>query len=517
MREKVCWLPHRNGCDLAEQFPTVDVPVKPALIGIDLGTTVCKGVVTDELLNILAQADCSCPIVHHSDRIVEQDANSWWQSVAEVTGKLAVSPGISDYRIRGISVSTQGLSVVPVNDQFEPLRQSINWLDTRAEEQLEQILQSFDKRSVFEITGKQARCAYTLPKILWIKQHEPRIYDRAFKLLMPLDFINAHLSGATTTDHTMASGTLCYDINKQTWSGEILDKTDVDENILPEIGWSGEPLGPVREAVADQLGLPREVMVSIGGQDQKVAALGAGLDLQLTTLSLGTAVAVTQKSDNPIIDTAMRIPCFTDLLQGRWVLEGSCAGTSGFEWMRGALFPDKSYGELDALVEGEWSRPSPLFFYPFFTGSGIPGFHDDLRGFIYGLDYSVSAGQIVRSLFEGVAYRIRIMLEIMAELGNPVEALRLFGGGSKSDIWCRIIASITAKPVTILTTAEAGSVGAAILAGLGTGIFTSPEEAQHYLKVARRYEPESDAVRYYEQRFCEYRDIEHRISGGENS
>jgi xylulokinase len=201
----------------------------------------------------------------------------------------------------------------------------------------------------------------------------------------------------------------------------------------------------------------------------------------------------------------MRIRCFSDLLQDRWVLEGSGTGTSSLDWLKNTLFPTKSYEELNRMAQVVGSKP--LYFFPFFTGAGAPHFQKGIRGFLYGLDYSVTAGHLARSVFEGTGYRIREITELMEQINNPIQELRLFGGGSKSRLWAQIIADITAKPVATLFTPEAGCLGAAILAGIGCGIYRSPEQALSNLRIARVFEPQATSVVRYNERYKEYREI----------
>lgn len=480
-----------------------------ALIGLDLGTTVCKGMLVDDCLRIIAQAEQDCPLINISGEEIEQDATMWWQVSRSVLKQLMADPAAGSYKVVGLSVSTQGISFVPVDRSLKPLRNAFSWLDIRAASQMQQVLNHFNEEQLFRITGKRASNSYVLSKLMWFRENEPQLYSKTYKTLMTLDFILAKLTGEPVTDHTMASGTLFYDIHEQSWSSTIMEQFELEQGTLPDIRWSGERIGRIQKDVAEELGLSQDVHISVGGQDQKVAALGAGIDLNRTTVSLGTAMAITQKAAQPIVDSAMRIPCFTDLLRNRWVLEGSGTGTSGLDWLKNTLFPEKSYEELNSMAEAHASKS--LYFYPFFTGVGSPHYVKGIRGFLYGLDFSVQARDLPRCIYEGVGFRIREIVEVMAEINNPVRELRLFGGGSKSSVWSQIIADVTATPVVTLFTSETGSIGAAILAGIGSGIFASAEEALEHVQTARTFEPREDRVTHYNERFSEYREIGQRL------
>jgi xylulokinase len=487
--------------------------MQSVLIGLDVGTTVCKSVLFDEALHIIGSAEQEIPLITISGSEIEQDANLWWEVTKNLVKKSLKKAGIQPGLVKGMSISAQGISFVPVDRACTPLRNALSWLDTRAKEQRNRLLQVFDEKSLFSITGKRVSEAYVLSKLLWVKEWEPRLYARTYKFVMALDFVIAKLCGEFVTDHTMASGTLFYDITEQTWSSKILESFDLDADKLPEIVWSGTPVGTLTPVVAEELGLRPDVVVAVGGQDQKVAALGAGIDVDRTTVSLGTAMAITQKCERPVIDEYMRIPCFTDLLKHHWVIEGSSIGCSVLDWLKHTFFPQKSYAELNQMAMQADTKNHRIFLYPYFAGASSLHYNQDIRGFLYGLGLNTKADQIVRSVFEGIAYQIKENIDVVEEMYKPVQELRVFGGGSKSEIWCQIIADITSTPVAALYTPEAASVGAAILAGLGAGVFSSPQEAFESIIVKNVFEPQKDAVENYKNQYQHYLAIQKKVMG----
>jgi len=481
------------------------------LIGLDLGTTVCKGLLVDRSLKVLSRAEIPYPSITWSAERIEQDAGQWWQVSKKVIQSLVAEAG-SRQDIRGIGISTQGISFVPVDRRGTPLRNALSWLDTRAREQTARVLAELGEKQCFFVTGKRPSSVYVLPKLLWLRESEPELYRRAFKFLMAMDFLTARLCGAFVTDHTMASGTLLYDLHRQEWSAMLLDRFALDREKLPEIRWSGRRAGTVNRKTADELGLSPRTAVVVGGQDQKVAALGAGIDLERTAISLGTAMAVTQKCDQPVIDEGMRIPCFTDLLPGRWVLEGSGIGTSCLDWVRSTMLAGKSYDELEAMAISLDGSENRLYFYPHLAGTNTLHFGENLRGFLYGLDFSVTAGRIVKSVFEGIAYQIREQLELLEGISRPVYELRLFGGGAQSASWPQIIADACQKPVVTFSIPEMGCLGAAMLAGIGAGLFSGPNEAAALVQILRRIEPRSRLSAMYAEQYREYLEIQRRMT-----
>jgi xylulokinase len=483
-----------------------------ALIGLDLGTTVCKGILVDRQLNILSRADSSYPLITRTAEQIEQNAGDWWNVSKSIIQRIVAEAALSRRDIRGICVSAQGISFVPVNREGAPLRNALSWLDTRAKEQTDRVLADFGEKESFSVTGKRVSSVYLLPKLLWLRDSEPEVYRKAHKILMAMDFLLARLCGAFVTDHTMASGTLLYDLHRQDWSAQILDRFGLASEKLPEIRWSGSRAGTVSRETADELGLSPHTAVVVGGQDQKVSALGAGIDLERTTICLGTAMAITQKCTKPVIDQAMRIPCFSDLFPGHWVLEGSGIGTSCLDWFRNTLLPEKAYEELEGMVLQLDGTENRLYFYPHLAGTSTLHFGEDLRGFLYGLDFSVTAGRMVKSVFEGIAYQIREQIDLMERISRPVHELRLFGGGSKSGIWAQIIADVCAKPVVTFSSPDMGCLGAAILAGIGAGVFSSREESANLVRIDRRIEPRDRLQVLYERQYLEYIAIQRRMT-----
>ncbi|NLC68910.1 MAG: hypothetical protein GX754_09085 [Clostridiaceae bacterium] len=482
------------------------------LVGIDLGTTGIRSAILDENLEVLGEEYKEYPLITLSASKIEQDANEWWEITRDVVKASIMNSGADPARIRGISVSSQGIAIVPVDKECKPLRHAISWLDTRAVDETRLILEKFNMLDTYKKTGKRISETYTLPKIMWIKNNEPDVYNRTYKFLLPHDFIIAKLCGVFATDHTMASGTLAYDINAQEWWTGIIKTFGIEVEKLPCIKYSGTPVGTVLPGLAGEMGLPGDVIVSVGGQDQKCASLGAGISEDVLTVSLGTATAIEKIFDYPAVDNAMRIPAFSYLFKGKWVMEG-VIGTSGIclKWFKNAFFKDKSYKELDNMAEETGSMPGSVFFYPFLSSSGSPGWYENPKGCFYGIDLSTGAAGIARSVLEGVAYQVKSNILVMEEAGKAAGEIRLVGGGASSNLWCRIMANVTGKRVSTLYTPETACVGAAILAGLGAGVFKNAEEALGKIRIKDVFECDKDLTALYRQKFEEYVCMQERI------
>lgn len=412
-------------------------------IGVDLGTTGCKVVLFDRSGKIVSQFNKEYPLICRGS-FVEQDADKWWELVCE--GITAVR-GDFGSDIAGISVSTQGIAVVPVDIHGRAMAKAISWLDTRAVEEKEYFEDTVGRDTVYRTTGKFVSAEYTLPKLMWLKRHEPELYGAAHKFLLPLDFLNLRLCGRAVCDYTIAGGTMAFDIKNKRYDSSLLDAAGVDERLLPEVACMGERLGYILPDVADMLGISRKCAVYLGGQDQKIAAIGAGIGEANVTVSFGTATAVTKLTRN--------LPEKTDFSRFRfneefYSYEGVVA-TSGaaLKWAQSAIFADLTYKELDRLAEEAGGSDGTVFDTDLTCG-----------GTISGITLKTTTGNIVYALFEGVAMRIA---EFAADMGG-CDSLTVFGGGSKSRIWCQILADVSSREVVALSTPETAALGAAILA-----------------------------------------------------
>lgn len=467
-----------------------------AWIGVDLGTTGVRSTVYDEDLAALGSAYLEYPMSHPAPGWVEQDARQWWDLTARVVRQAIAACGLPAGAVAGIAVSSQGISVVPVDADFEPLRPAISWLDTRAGAELAEICADFPPEALYRLTGKRASAAYTLPKLLWLRRHEPEMYDAARWFLMPQDYLVARMTGRAVTDHTLASGTMLYELEGRQWSSTLCGRFGLDPTRLPALKWAGEPVGQLTPAAAQALGLTCRTLVSVGAQDQKCAALAAGLSPGVTTISLGTAAAV-ETLGAP--DAAGRIPCFSYLAPGQTVLEG-VVNTAGLNlrWLRDKLLPNLSYREIDALAEGAVGK-SRVLCLPFLGGEGSPGWGEGRLGSLHRLDLQTGAGDIACAVMEGVAFELRRNLEAMAAPKDQL--LRLFGGGAKSSLWCGIIASATGRLVQAMQDPEMACLGAALLAVRAGG---RPPENASPATASTPYRPDPNLAAHYEGLYSDY-------------
>lgn len=376
-------------------------------IGIDLGTTICKAAAYDESGALQGEYRREYQLITNGG-FIEQDANEWWRMAQEALAKLGG---------KAVAISAQGISFVPVDREGNPLCNAITWLDRRAGEELQLLADRFGEEVIYQKTGKPMSASYTLPKLMWLKKNRPEIYERTYKFLMPLDFLNFKLTGNAVTDYTMASGTMLFNLRDKCWDSELLRFAGISVDKLPEVMCMGTEIGSG---------------VILGGQDQKLAAIGAGIAKGVCTVSIGTATAITKLDYMP--EDNLPLFVFDD---DHIAAEYSVAATGAMiKWLSGILGAD--YAEMDAMAE-----------------KAASGVKFDLSGDISGLTLATKKGDIVRALYEGICREIKIGIE---KLGGA-EEIRVFGGGSKSEILCRILGD-----VKLCNTAETAALGAAMLA-----------------------------------------------------
>ncbi|MDR0405561.1 MAG: hypothetical protein LBH54_02070 [Clostridiales bacterium] len=412
-------------------------------IGVDLGTTNCKACLYDENGTVLAKSASPQRLITENGS-AEQDANGWFEGVKRCIKALAAK------NVAAIGISTQGISFVPVDRDGNPLCNAVTWLDTRAHAETERLREVFGEKVIYEKTGKPLNAAYTLPKLLWLQAHRPDLYRRADQFLLPLDYLNLKLTGRAVTDRSMASGTMLYHLAARDWDADLTEFSGIAREQLPEIGTAGTRVGTLLPNAARELDLPETVTVILGGQDQKLAALGAGIAEGVCTVSLGTATAVSKL--NPPHGSGCPLFDFDD---GRVFAEASIPTTgAAIAWLSGVL--RVGYGEMDALAAKSPSGANGVRFGVDFTvGGGVSG-----------LTLNTSSGDLVRALYEGIAREIK---DKIAQMGGA-ERLRVFGGGANSAVLLRVISEVTQIDLRAARTAETAALGAAILAKKGAGI-----------------------------------------------
>lgn len=483
-------------------------------LAIDLGTTGCRSMVFDDALRLLGADYIEYGLITPRPNWYEQDANLWWDIACQTMKAAIAASGISGNEIVSLSVSSQGISIVPVDRAWQPLRNALSWMDTRAEEEERRLIAELGQEETFSRTGKRIAATYTLPKLLWLQQNEPDVFEKADYFLMPLDFLTAKLCKNAVTDPSMASGTLLYDMVESCWHKPTLARFGIDEAKLARILPSGSVAGKVLPEVAAQLGLSSNCLVCVGAQDQRCASLGAGLSPGVVTVSLGTAAAVCKLCARFAPEDGMHVGWSPHVFAGEWISE-SVAGAAGasLRWLRDSLYRATDYSAINFEAAQAREKGSDVVFLPYLCGPGFPRFDPDSTGCFYDITLASERGDFALAVMRGVTYQIREILESM-DAGGETRQLVLFGGGVKSALWRELFADALGMPVSIPANAETAGVGAALLAGLGAGVFRREHLPQ--IETAQICLPSAQAAEE-ERQYRRFRALEQKLESGRNA
>lgn len=437
-------------------------------MGLDSGTQGTKGVVISEKQRcIVAQASYAHELIENDRGGREQEPRDWIEAGRHVIGKLLADTNVDCNGIHAIGVSGQQHGMVPLDGNGNVLRPAKLWCDTETVEQCDTLTHRVGGKSEgVKLMGNQFSAGFTASKILWLKEKEPENYDKLATVLLPHDFINFWLTGNCFTECGDASGTAYFDIKNRCWSREVLQAIDPDRDLLsclPEVIDSSQPAGIVSNEVADSLGLPRGVLVSSGGGDNMMAAIGTGNVVRgVVTASLGTSGTIYSYSDSPVIDRFGELAAFCSSSGGWLPLVCTMNVTVATELIRSLL--GLSLEEMNREIERTPEGSEGLMLIPYFNGERTPALPHataTLSG-ITGLN--MRPGPIARAAIEGATYGLRYGLEVMKRNGIIAEEVRLVGGGAKNAIWRQLVADLFNCPIVCPKNDEAGAAGAAIQA-----------------------------------------------------
>lgn len=446
------------------------------LIGIDLGTTGCKSMVFAADGSILAESYIEYEVRFSAGGAAEQDAEDWWNHTAEAVGGAIGKSGVERNGTFALSVSSQGSAFVPVGSDGTPLCRAISWYDTRALEQARRMYAELGEETLFYRLGHPEE-SLVFPEVLRIREENPALYSKTWKFLMAHDYLIFRLTGKAVTDHSMAAGTMCYDVANRCWADDLFRRYGIGPEKFPEIRNAGTPVGTVLPDVARRLGIAPDSIVSVGMQDQKIAALGAGIRPNGITVSLGTASAIESICGQPVRDPAKVVQCH-GFSATHWALESSVdTAGSALKWAKSTICPELDYRAMDRLAGGSGVGANGVAFYPLL----YRGTANENQGRFSGLGLETTRGDLIRSVLEGVACGIRERIEAQKAVNaalRDTNTLSLFGGGAASPLWCQIIADLTGMTVRIPRTKETGNLGAAICAGVGAGVFSDVWDGQ---------------------------------------
>ncbi len=491
------------------------------MMGIDVGTSGTRVVIVRPDGHVMGATTAD----HQPMRMpragwAEQDPEDWWQATIR-----AVRGALEQARLEGDDVAALGLSgqmhgVVCLDKANLVLRPALLWCDQRSQAQCDWITSTVGAGRLIQLVSNPALTGFSAPKLLWVRGHEPAAYERTARFLLPKDYVRFRLTGEFATEVSDASGTLLFDVTHRRWSREVLEALDIDPQLLPRAFESPEVTGQISTETALLTGLKAGTPVVGGAGDQAASAVGNGIVLPgLTSATLGTSGVLFAYTDAPKLDPKGRIHTFCHAVPGKWHVMGVTQGAGlSLRWFREQLGASEAWyaretgvDAYDLIIREAERVPAGsdgLLFLPYLMGERTPHLDARARGMWFGLTAGHTRGHLIRAILEGVAFSLRDSLEIFNELKIPVEQIRASGGGSRSFFWRQIQADVYGKEVVTLRESEGSAFGAALLAGVGSGIYSSVEEsARETLQVRECLAPLEKNVTLYNRQYEVYRKL----------
>jgi xylulokinase len=480
---------------------------KPHILAHDLGTSGNKATLFDADGRLVASAFAGYETVFPRPNWAEQDPAAWWRAVCTTTRRLLAEAGVAAADVAAVGFSGMMMGCLPVDAVGQPLRSCIIWADQRAQDEAVFVAERCGADRVYLRCGHRTSPAYCAPKILWVRNHQPEIFARAAKFLVPKDFIVHRLTGEFATDYSDASGTLLFDLVRRTWDEEFLQALDLSVGQLPPPYPSPAVVGTVSAWAAEQTGLAPGTPVVAGGGDGSCAGIGAGvIEPGSAYCVIGTSAWVSVSTLAPVPDPLQRTMTFHHVHPERYAPMGVqqlAGGAREWAWkaLAGGDFPD-----LDEAAAGVAPGAGGLLFLPYLMGERSPWWNPLARGAFVGLAMPHDKPALARAVLEGVAFGLGQIFDCLREQVAGIEAVRLIGGGGKSRLWPQILADVFGVPIHLLELrGEATSWGAAVAAGVGVGLYDWSIAAARG-QVIEVMEPDPTRVARYRELLAIYTD-----------
>jgi len=460
------------------------------ILSFDLGTTAVKTALFTGDGRLAAKSTQEYELIVPSALVVEQDVEVYWNAVKSGVRVILGSGSIVPENIRCIGISAQGETLIPMGKDGSPVRPAIVWMDNRAHEEAEILAEAFPQSELLRKTGQVSMCAtWPAAKILWMKRNEPELFEQVDKFLLIEDWFIHRLTGKCVSEGSLLCSTTYWDIRTKQWWNEMLAYLGISASQLPEIREPGEAVGPIREEIARELGLSPGTVVATGGLDQACGAIGVGcIRPGVVTENTGAALAMCALVDQPFEDPEGRIPCFYFALPDMYMAHSFSTGGMVFRWFRDKFCQEElAIAErtgVDAydLMTDEAANVPPgsegILVLPHLQGAGAPESNTDAKGVFFGLTIRHTKAHVIRAIMESLCYAIRKLIDAFERLGIEVDEIRSLGGGAKSKLWLQMKADVAERPVIVSQDPQdAGCLGAAILAGVATGVWQTVDEA----------------------------------------
>ncbi len=479
------------------------------ILAHDLGTSGNKATLFSTEGKMMGSVVASYDTDYFRGTWAEQDAEDWWKAVVQATSELIRNLSIDAKEISAVSFSGQMMGCLCVDRKGTPLRKSIIWADQRAQKQSREIEEHIDQWGFYNIVGHRNTASYGVQKLMWVRDNEPEIYRETYKCLNAKDYIVFKLTGNFYTDYSDGNSMGCFDIKGLHWSDELISYAGIDGDKLPDLVASTYVAGTVTAEAAAATGLAEGTPVVMGAGDGVTANVGAGsIAPGKTYCSMGTSAWVTTTTEAPIFDESMRIVNWAHGIKGLYAPNGTMQSAGGaYSWLKNTVGTMESYlaetkggspyDYLNAEIESSVAGSRGVVFLPYILGERAPRWNAEAKGAFIGIKAETTRGDLLRSVLEGVTMNLSIILEILRSKMEIKEIVAI-GGGAKGKVWRQIMADVFDARILVPTVLEeAGSMGAAIIGGVGAGLFDDFSAIDRFLEIASVEEPIPENVAAY--------------------
>ncbi len=479
------------------------------LMGIDLGTSSAKTIIMDLNGNIVGVGTESYSVLTPKIGYAEQDVEFLWEATARTIRQALSNSSIKPSDIKSIGLSGQMHGLVLLNKQMKPIRPAIIWADQRSKQQIDSIYNIIEIDELRKITLNSLSTGFFMCSLMWIKDNEPQNYANIYKAVLPKDYIRFRLCGELATDASDGSSTLAFDTAKRCWAYDIIEKIGIKIDLFPKLGEAYQIAGELSKECAIKTGLCWKTPVVYGGGDTLMHSVGNGIIKPgIVSANIGTAGQLSTAVNTPLYDVQFRTNTFCHVKNDLWViLGGHLNGGITLKWLKENYFPHLSYKEFDGMAEEIPAGSEGELFLPYLSGERTPYQDPFAKGILFGLTLRHNHKHMIRAVMEGVVMSLRLSLEIFRELKIPIEMIVASGGGARSETWLQMQADIFNTEIYTVLGKEEACTGAAIIAGVGVGVYESLEAAcAAIIKYSPKITlPNHENVKIYNEVFEKYK------------
>lgn len=476
-------------------------------IGIDLGTSSLKLMLVDDKGAVIREVSREYPLEFPKPGWSQQAPEDWWNAV--LSGMPELIQGINKEEIAGIGSGGQMHGLVVLDKDDSVIRPAILWNDGRTGKEVDYLNRVIGREKLAKLTANIAFAGFTAPKLLWMKENEPENFARIEKIMLPKDYVNYCLTGVHSCDYSDASGMLLLDVEHKCWSGEMLGICGIRKEQMPELFESFECIGTVKKEVAERLGLPEGVKVVAGAGDNAAAAVGTGVvGAGGCNISLGTSGTVFISSDAFRVDPNNALHSFCHADGGYHLMGCMLSAASCNKWFYEEILKTDDYKGEQGSIREERLGKNHVYFLPYLMGERSPINDTNARGTFVGMTMDTDRSDMVQAVMEGVSFAIRDSFEVAKSLGLAIPSSMICGGGSRSVLWCRMLASILGIPLKKPVTEQGPGYGGAMLAMVACGKYpTVQEAAKELIQIRETVDPDPELAKLYEERYQKFRQI----------